>query len=64
MRTSGRKANENNRNVTLEETVGRGEKTTKLRIEKKSSGGWKGFEGKHHELKHALYTTTNANKQI
>ena len=38
-RTLGRQPNENNRTVTLEEMVGRGEKTTKLRIEKKSNGG-------------------------
>ena len=63
-RTSDRQPKENNRTVTLEEAVGRGEKTTKLRIEKKSNGGWKGLEGKHDGLKHAVYTTTNANKQI
>ena len=38
-RTLGRQPNENNRTVTLEETVGREEKTTKLRIQKKSDGG-------------------------
>ena len=38
-RTSDRQPKENNRTVTLEEAVGRGEKTTKLRIEKKSNGG-------------------------
>ena len=63
-RTSDRQPNENNRSVTLEETVGRGEKTTKLRIEKKSNGDCKGLEGKHDGLRHSLYTTTNANKQI